>query len=204
MKTVLITLGVILGIIILVVMYVIGLYNRLIELKNRFVNAFAQIDVQLQRRYDLIPNLVETAKGYMQHEQKTLTMIIEARNQAKTAATTVAQSPANPAAMEQLNAAETGLTAQMGRFFALAESYPDLKANQTMQQLMEELSTTENKISFARQAFNDAVMFYNTARQQFPGNIIAGMFNFEAAKHFEIENKEAKEPVKVSFTNPTP
>jgi len=195
------TLLIILGIIGVFVFYVIGMYNRLIELKNRFINAFAQIDVQLQRRYDLIPNLVETAKGYMQHEQKTLTMIIEARNQAKTAAATVAQSPANSPAMELLNAAETGLTAQMGRFFALAESYPDLKANQTMQQLMEELSSTENKISFARQAFNDAIMLYNTARQVFPSSIIAEMFNFEPAKHFEIENKEAKEPVKVSFTN---
>lgn len=201
MKTLLITLGILLAIVILFVLYVIGIYNRLIELKNRFVNAFAQIDVQLQRRYDLIPNLVETAKGYMQHEQKTLTLIIEARNQAKSAATTVAASPDNSAAMSQLNAAETGLTAQMGKFFALAESYPDLKANQTMQQLMEELSSTENKISFARQAFNDAVMFYNTYRQQFPNNIISGMFNFGEAKHFEVENKEAKEAVKVSFTS---
>ncbi len=196
------TLLIILGLLVALVFYVIGMYNRLIELKNRFVNAFAQIDVQLQRRYDLIPNLVETAKSYMQYEQKTLTMIIEARNQAKSAASTAALSPADPQAMGALNAAEIGLTAQMGKFFALAENYPDLKSNQTMQQLMEELSSTENKISFARQAFNDAVMLYNTARQVFPSNIIAGMFHFEPAKHFEIENQEAKTPVKVSFTNP--
>lgn len=194
------TLLIILGIAVVFALYAVGIYNRLIELKNRFVNAFAQIDVQLQRRYDLIPNLIETAKGYMQYEQKTLTMIIEARNQAKSAASTVAASPDNATAMEQLNAAETGLTAQMGKFFALAESYPDLKANQTMQQLMEELSSTENKISFSRQAFNDAVMVYNTYRQQFPNNIVSGMFHYEPAKHFEIANQEAKEPVKVSFT----
>lgn len=196
------TLLIILAVVVVLTLFVIGMYNRLIELKNRFSNAFAQIDVQLQRRYDLIPNLVETAKGYMQYEQKTLTMIIEARNQAKAAASTAAASPGSSEAIGALNAAETGLTSQMGKFFALAENYPDLKANQTMQQLMEELSSTENKISFARQAFNDAVMQYNTARQVFPSNIIAGMFHFEPAKHFEIANKEASEPVKVSFTNP--
>lgn len=199
MSTALITLAVILGIIVIVLLYGVGVYNRLVELKNRFVNSFAQIDVQLQRRYDLIPNLVETAKSYMQYEQETLTKIIQARNQAKEAATQAAATPANPTTMQNLNAAETGLTGSMGKFFALVENYPDLKANQNMQQLMEELSSTENKISFARQAFNDAVMFYNTYRTQFPPVILANMFGFEAAKHFEISDEKAKEPVKVSF-----
>lgn len=199
MHTVLITLAIIAGIILLIALWGVGIYNRLIELKNRFVNAFAQIDVQLQRRYDLIPNLMETAKGYMKYEQKTLTMIIEARNTAKAAADKTAANPDDPKAMEKLNSAETQLSAGMGQFFALAENYPDLKANQTMQQLMEELTTTENKIGFARQAFNDAVMHYNTYRTQFPPVVIAQMFGFEEAKHFEITNEEAKKVVNVSF-----
>jgi LemA protein len=200
MSTGLITLLVILGFILFLVMYVIGMYNKLIELKNRFVNAFSQIDVQLQRRYDLIPNLVETAKGYMKHERETLTQIIEARNNAQTAAKVAAAKPDDNDAMKGLIAAETTLTSSLGRFFALAESYPDLKANQTMGQLMEELTSTENKVSFARQAFNDSVMFYNTYRSQFPAVIIANMFGFQNATHFEISKAEAKEPVKVSFT----
>ncbi len=200
MQPLLITLGVIAGILLLMVFYVIGAYNHLIELKNRFVNAFSQIDVQLQRRYDLIPNLVETAKGYMKYEQETLTKIIEARNTAKDAAVVTALKPDDNDAMKKLISAESTLTSSMGKFFALAENYPDLKANQTMQQLMEELSTTENKVSFARQAFNDAVMVYNTYRSQFPSNLIAGMFGFTSATHFEITNLEAKEAVKVSFT----
>ncbi|MBN9287360.1 MAG: hypothetical protein BGO43_15825 [Gammaproteobacteria bacterium 39-13] len=200
MSTALITLAVIAGIIIILVLYCIGIYNHLIELKNRFVNAFSQIDVQLQRRYDLIPNLVETAKGYMKYEQQTLTQIIEARNQAKTAATQTAAKPDDPEAMKKLISAESTLTSSMGQFFALAENYPDLKANQTMQQLMEELTSTENKVSFARQSFNDAVMIYNTYRAQFPNVIFAGMFAFGPATHFEISKPEAKEPVKVSFT----
>lgn len=199
MNTLLIILGSLVALIVIVILWGIGIYNRLIELKNRFVNGFAQIDVQLQRRYDLIPNLTETAKTYMQYEQKTLTMIIEARNQAKEAATNAAAMPDNAQTMEKLNVAESTLTASMGKFFALVENYPDLKANQTMQQLMEELTTTENKVSFARQAFNDAVMFYNTYRTQFPAVIIAGMYGFESAKHFELSDPKAKEPVKVSF-----
>ncbi|MFI4938258.1 MAG: LemA family protein [Candidatus Berkiellales bacterium] len=199
MKTTLIILAVIAAIILFLVLIGIGIYNRLIELKNRFVNAFSQIDVQLQRRYDLIPNLMETAKGYMKYEQQTLTMVINARNTAKAAASEVATKPDNATAMAQLNAAETSLTAGMGKFFALMENYPDLKANQTMQQLMEELTSTENKVSFARQAFNDAVMFYNTYRSQFPAVIVANMYSFELAKNFEIEKPEAREAVKVSF-----
>lgn len=200
MNTALITLAVIVGIFIILILYGVGIYNRLIELKNRFVNAFSQIDVQLQRRYDLIPNLVETAKGYMKYEQQTLTQVIEARNQAKAAATQTAAKPEDPEAMKKLISAESSLTSSMGQFFALAENYPDLKANQTMQQLMEELTSTENKVSFARQSFNDAVMIYNTYRTQFPNVIIAGMFAFGSAAHFEISKPEAKEPVKVSFT----
>lgn len=182
-----------------IVLYLIIIYNRLISLKNRFVNGFAQIDVQLQRRYDLIPNLVETAKKYMQHEQDTLQKVIQARNSAHSAESKVNANPADPSAMKALVGAETALTSSMGRFFALAENYPDLKANQTMAQLMEELTSTENKVGFARQAFNDAVMTYNTYREQFPNNILSGLFGFKAAAHFEIENAEAKQAVKVKF-----
>jgi LemA protein len=199
MKPLYITLAVIAGVILLLVLWGIGIYNQLINLKNRFINSFAQIDVQLQRRYDLIPNLVETAKTYMKYEQETLTKIIDARNQAKAAASQARDNPDNSESMQKLNLAETTLTSTMGKFFALVENYPDLKANQTMQQLMEELTTTENKVSFARQAFNDAVMYYNTYRQQFPNNIIAGLFRFEPATNFEVKNPEAREAVKVSF-----
>lgn len=199
MSTSLIILIVCAVIVLFILLSGVGIYNRLITLKNRFVNAFAQIDVQLQRRYDLIPNLVETAKTYMQYEQKTLTMIIDARNSAKNSATMSAKDPADPKAMALLNNAETALTASLGKFFALVENYPDLKANQTMQQLMEELTTTENRIGFARQAFNDEVMRYNTYRTQFPSNIVANAFGFTPATHFEISEPAAKEPVKVSF-----
>lgn len=199
MKSVLIALGIIVGLGVLLVLYGVGIYNRLVELKNRFVNAFSQIDVQLQRRYDLIPNLVEVAKKYMSYEQATLEKVIQARNMAHAAEKVAAANPDNADAMQKLSAAETQLTSTMGSFFALSENYPDLKANQTMQQLMEELTSTENKVSFARQAFNDAVMFYNTYRSQFPNVIIAGMFMFQPATHFEIENVEAKKAVKVSF-----
>ncbi|MFO1257419.1 MAG: LemA family protein [Gammaproteobacteria bacterium] len=182
-----------------IVLYLIIIYNRLISLKNRFVNGFAQIDVQLQRRYDLIPNLVETAKKYMDHERDTLEKVIQARNSAHSAESKVNADPADPSAMKALVGAETALTSSMGQFFALAENYPDLKSNQTMAQLMEELTSTENKVGFARQAFNDAVMTYNTYREQFPNNILSGLFAFKAAAHFEIENAEAKQAVKVKF-----
>ena len=180
--------------------FVISIYNRLVALRNRFKNAFAQIDVQLKRRYDLIPNLVETAKGYLQHERNTLEAVIAARNAASAASTRAAQAPGDPNAMKQLVGAEAALTGTLGRFFALAEAYPDLKANQTMSRLMEELTSTENKVAFARQSYNDSVMTYNTARESFPTNLIAGPFNFGPAQLFEIEKPEQKEAPKVSFS----
>lgn len=180
--------------------FVVGMYNRLVSLRNRFKNAFAQIDVQLKRRYDLIPNLVETAKGYLQHERNTLEAVIAARNAASAASSRAAQTPGDPNAMKQLAGAEAALTGTLGRFFALAEAYPDLKANQTMSRLMEELTSTENKVAFARQSYNDSVMTYNTARESFPTTLIAGPFNFGPAQLFEIEKLEQKEAPKVSFS----
>jgi LemA protein len=188
-----------LGVVAVAVFYIVGLYNGLVALRNQFKNAFAQIDVQLQRRYDLIPNVVETAKAYMKHERETLEAVIQARNQAVTAARAVEADPTNAAAMRELGGAENALTGMLTRFFALAEAYPDLKANQTMMQLQEELSSTENKIAFARQAYNDAVMHYNTWRESFPASIIAGSFGFTAAQLLELEEKEARKAVKVSF-----
>ena len=189
-----------LGIIVVLVVWVIAIYNKLVTLKNRYVNAFSQIEVQLKRRYDLIPNLIETAKGYLAHERGTLEAVIAARNAASAASTRAAQSPGEPDAMKQLAGAEAALTGTLGRFFALAEAYPDLKANQTMSRLMEELTSTENKVAFARQSYNDSVMAYNTARESFPTNVIAGPFNFGPAQLFEIEKPEQKEAPKVSFT----
>ena len=186
-------------VLVLVVMFVVGIYNTLVTLRNRFKNAWAQIDVQLKRRYDLIPNLVETAKGYIKHERGTLEAVIAARNAASQANIQVTANPADPAAMKQLVTAETSLTGALGRLFAVAEAYPDLKANQTMMQLMEELTSTENKVAFARQAYNDSVMAYNTKREMFPSNIIAGMFNFAAAELFVVEKPEQREAPKVQF-----
>ena len=194
-----IPLLVVLGIVILLVAFLVGSYNKLVMLRNRFKNAFAQIDVQLKRRYDLIPNLVETAKAYMAHERETLETVIQARNQAVAAGKAAAQNPADAAAMEGLVGAEGALTGALGRLFALSEAYPDLKANQNMMQLTEELTSTENKISFARQAYNDAVTLYNTTRETFPTNIVANMFNFAPATLFEIEDAAQKEAPKVSF-----
>jgi LemA protein len=191
-------------IIILVVIVVLGLflmttYNRLVSLRNRFKNSFAQIDVQLKRRYDLIPNLIETAKGYMKHERETLEAVIAARNSAAQAEHTVAGDPTDVAAMQGLIGAERGLAGAMTRFFALAEAYPDLKADANMRQLSEELSTTENRIAFARQAYNDAVTQYNTARETFPANVVAGSFGFEEAPLLLIDNDAEREAPRVSF-----
>jgi LemA protein len=191
---------IILALIALAVFWAIGAYNRLVGLRNKFKNAFAQIDVQLKRRYDLIPNLVETAKGYMKHERETLEAVIKARNSAVTANATAAADPANPAAIQGLMAAEGALTGALGKLFALAEAYPDLKANANMMQLSEELTGTENKISFARQAFNDAVMTFNTAVEQFPSNVIASFFAFKQAELLEAtEAPEEKKAIKVQF-----
>lgn len=198
--------GLLLTVIILVVplfflvVFVISIFNKLVALRNRYKNAYSQIDVQLKRRYDLIPNLVETAKGYLQHERGTLEAVIAARNAASAASARAAQNPGDAAAMKQLSGAEGALTGMLTRFFALAEAYPDLKANQTMSRLMEELTSTENKVAFARQAYNDSVMTYNTARETFPSNLIAGPFNFAPAELFEIEEPAQKEAPKVSFT----
>lgn len=198
MSTSTIILIVVLAFIIITILSIIGIYNKLVTLKNRFKNAFSQIDVQLTRRYELIPNLVETAKKYMSHEQDTLEKVIQARNQAHQVQSKMS-GEIDADTIKQLSAAESGLSRSLSGFFALSENYPDLKANQTMQDLMEELSSTENKVSFARQAYNDSVMEYNTAREVFPSNIIAGMFNFSAAQSFEVENDQVRQAVKVKF-----
>jgi LemA protein len=174
-------------------------YNRLVTLRNRYKNAYSQIDVQLQRRYDLIPNLVETAKGYMKHERETLEAVIAARNSAMTASSQAARNPGDPQAMQQLENAEAALTGILGRFFALSEAYPDLKADRTMTQLMEELTSTENRVAFARQAFNDAVTLYNTKREMFPSNFIANSFSFMPAELLAEVAPEVKQAPRVSF-----
>ena len=179
--------------------YAVTVYNSLIGLRNHFKNAFAQIDVQLQRRYELIPNLVEAVKAYLSHEKDTLTQVINARNQAASAEQLVAKQVDNSAAMTQLSQAEGVLSAALGKLMVLSEAYPDIKANSTIQNLMEELKSTENRVSFARQAFNDAVMIYNIEREKFPNNIVANFTNFQQAQQLEIPNIAAKEPVKISF-----
>ncbi len=173
------------------ILFAISIYNRLVAGRNRFKNAFAQIDVQLTRRHDLIPNLVETAKGYIKHERETLEAVINARNMAVSGLKAAAADPSNPEAMKKLGEAEQGLTGALGRLFALSEAYPDLKANQNMMQLSEELTTTENKVAFARQAYNDSVMDYNTLRESFPNNFFAGWFNFRAAELLEMRTRRS-------------
>ncbi len=184
----------------LLALFVVGKYNSLVTLRNRYRNGFSQIDVQLKRRYDLIPNLVEIAKGYLQHERETLEAVVSARNSAYSAGAKAAANPGEPKAMRDLTGAEAGLNGALGRLFAVAEAYPDLKANQNMLQLSEELTSTENKVSFARQAYNDAVMAYNTQREVFPANIIANMFNFAAAELFQIQNGAERDVPRASFT----
>lgn len=190
---------ILLGIASIIIISLISLYNKLVVLRNRFKNAFAQIDVQLKRRYDLIPNLVETAKGYLKHERQTLEAVIAARNQAYTASQRAAANPADAAAVKSLLQAEGQMTGLLGRLMAVAEAYPDLKANQTMMQLSEELTSTENKVSFARQAYNDAVMQYNTARETFPSVMVAGIFGFQPAQLFEVDAVEERKAPKVQF-----
>jgi LemA protein len=196
MKTVLIALG---ALVVVAVLFIVGIYNKLVALRNRFKNAYAQIDVQLKRRYDLIPNLVETAKGYIKHERDTLEAVTAARNIANDASKTAAANPGEPAAMKQLASAEGALTGALGRLLAVSESYPDLKANTTMLALMEELTSTENKVSFSRQSYNDSVMTYNTQREIFPSSAIATLFHFTAAELFAIEKPEQREAPKVAF-----
>ena len=183
-----------------IVFWLVGIYNGLVTARNGYKNAFAQIDVQLQRRYDLIPNLVETAKAYMAHERQTLEAVIAARGAAMGGLAAAKANPGDPQAMQQLTAGENQLTGTLKSLFAVSENYPDLKANQNMLQLSEELTSTVNKVSFARQAYNDGVMYYNNKREVFPSSIIANMFNFAPATSWEVESPEAKKAVKVSFS----
>jgi len=191
---------ILIGVIVLLAVFAVGVYNKLVAQRNRYKNAFAQIDVQLKRRYDLIPNLVEIAKGYMKHERETLEAVIAARNQAVSAEQAASRNPGDPQAMGALMGAEGALTGALGRLFALSEAYPDLKANQNMLSLQEELTSTENKVAFARQAYNDSVMQYNTRRESFPDLIVANMAGFNEAMLWEIEAPEERQAVKVSFT----
>jgi len=188
-----------LGVLGAIAIWPVAMYNNLVNLRNRVRNAFSQIDVQLTRRYDLIPNLIETVKGYMAHERETLEAVINARNAAVNGLKAAAADPSNAEAMKALGGAEAALGGTLGRLFALAEAYPDLKANQNMIQLQEELASTENKVAFSRQAFNDSVMNYNNATENFPSNIVANTFSFEAAEFLEIESETKREVPKVSF-----
>lgn len=180
-------------------LWAIGIYNKLVNLRNAVKNAFAQIDVQLTRRHDLIPNLVEAVKGYMKHERETLEAVISARTRAVQSLKAASAQPENAAAIQELSSAESGLSAALGRLFALSEAYPDLKADRNMMQFQEELTSTENRVAFARQAFNDAVMNYNNTRENFPNNLVAGSFNFDAAAFLEIESEEKRAVPQVQF-----
>jgi len=190
---------ILIALLIFVSLWILGVYNNLVTLRNRFRNAFSQIDVQLKRRYDLIPNLVETARAYMAHERDTLEAVIHARNTAQSASQSAAANPGDPTAMQALAGAEGVLTGTIGRLFALAEAYPDLKANQNMLQLTEELTSTENKVAFSRQAFNDAVTAYNTAREVAPANLIANAFGFTAAELFKVDTPTERDAPQVKF-----
>jgi LemA protein len=190
---------ILLVVVVLIVLFLVGIYNGLVTARNAYKNNFAQIDVQLQRRYDLIPNLVETAKKYMQHERETLEAVTAARGAAMSGLAAAKANPGNVQAMQQLSTAEAALTQGLGRLMAVAESYPDLKANQNMMQLSEELTSTENKVAFARQAYNDSVMYYNNRREVFPNTFVANMFAFAPAAPLELQTPEARQAVKVSF-----
>ncbi|HRD33225.1 MAG TPA: LemA family protein [Rhodocyclaceae bacterium] len=190
---------IVIGVIVALVVYIIAIYNGLVALRNRVKNGFSQIDVQLQRRYDLIPNLVETAKGYMKHERETLDAVIRARNSAQAASQRAEANPGDPAAMRELMSAESALGGMLTRFFALAEAYPDLKANQNMMQVQEELTSTENRIAFSRQAYNDAVTVYNIKRESFPDSLVANNFGFKEAEQWTMADVAAREVVKVDF-----
>jgi len=189
-----------LGILFAIAVFFIGIYNKLVNLRNGVKNGFAQIDVQLTRRHDLIPNLVEVAKGYMKHERETLEGVITARNAAVSGLKNASANPSDAGSIKELAGAEAMLTGALGKLFALAEAYPDLKANQNMLALQEELSSTENKVAFSRQAFNDTVMSFNNARENFPNNLIANFFNFKPAELLEIETPEKRAVPDVSFT----
>lgn len=190
---------VLLALVVVVLFYGVSIYNKLIHLRNYVKNALAQIDVQLTRRYELIPNLVEMVKKAMSHERETLEAVIQARNMAYSAQQKVAGNPNNTEAVKELQSADNQLNAQMGRMMLLVESYPDLKANQNMTALMEELTSTENKVSFARQAYNDSVMNYNTNIEVFPNNVFAGFFSFKAFEFLKVESEDVKKPLKVTF-----
>ena len=199
MSTTLIALLVLVALLVVSALWIAALYNGLVTLRNRFKNAFAQIDVQLKRRYDLIPNLVETAKGYLKHERETLEAVIRARNIASTAAAAAAANPADPVALKSLLGAESGLTGALSRLMVVSEAYPELKANENMLRLTEELTSTENKISFARQAFNDAVTAYNTCRETFPTVLLSGVLGFAPAELFTVETPAERVAPKVAF-----
>jgi len=193
------TIVVIVGFVLLLSIFVIGIYNGLVGLRNRVKNAYAQIDVQLKRRYDLIPNLVETAKGYMKHESETLEAVIQARNQAVSAAGAAAKNPTSPGAIQDLAGADGALTGALGKLMVVMEAYPDLKANTNMLQVQEELTSTENRVAFSRQAYNDAVLGYNNKREMFPSNIVAGLFGFKFAQSWELDDEVARDAPRVQF-----
>lgn len=191
---------VVLGVVLVVAFFLVAIYNALVTARNAYKNAFSQIDVQLTRRHDLIPNLVEIAKGYIKHERETLEAVIQARNTAVAGLRAASANPGDAAAVQQLATSENQLTGALGRLFALSEAYPDLKANSTMMQLSEELTSTENKVAFSRQAYNDAVLGYNNKRDVFPNNLIAGMFAFGPAVYLELDDPAKREVPRVSFS----